>query len=64
MRNKKTSAAEKARIATEQAQAAQEKIAEMATTSKYQVDEALQKASRVVMPLGMPMRISHPAKNG
>jgi hypothetical protein len=59
MQKKKTNAAEAARLAAEQAQ---EKIAEMATTSKYEVDVALQKASRAARPVAKPGRASQAAK--
>jgi hypothetical protein len=62
MQNKKTNAAAAARLAAEQAQ---EKIDEMATTSKYQVDVALQKkARRAARPVAKPVLTSRPAKNG
>jgi hypothetical protein len=59
MQNKKINAAEKARLAAEQAQ---EKVDEMATTSKYQVDEALRTASRAAQPVAKTGRSTHAAK--
>jgi hypothetical protein len=56
MQNKKT---EKALAAAQ----AQERIDEMAKTSEYHVDEALQKASREAHQATKPARASHAAKN-